>query len=64
MLDGIGVNSLQLFLSDPEAKFSKSIGWADPEGRTRRYAFILDHGKVTYAALEREKNSLEVCFAD
>jgi alkyl hydroperoxide reductase 1 len=55
---------LQLFLSDPEAKFSKSIGWADPEGRTRRYAFILDHGKVTYAALEREKNSLEVCFAD
>ncbi|RJE19975.1 peroxisomal membrane protein [Aspergillus sclerotialis] len=53
-----------LFLSDPEAKFSKSIGWADPEGRTRRYAFILDHGKVTYAALEREKNSLEVSDAN
>ncbi|KAJ5887468.1 Peroxiredoxin Pen c 3 [Penicillium taxi] len=53
-----------LFLSDPEAKFSKSIGWADEEGRTYRYAIVLDHGKVTYAAKEREKNVLEVTSAD
>ncbi|KAJ5699067.1 Peroxiredoxin Pen c 3 [Penicillium macrosclerotiorum] len=53
-----------LFLSDPEAKFSKSIGWADAEGRTYRYAIVLDHGKVTYAAKEREKNVLEVTSAD
>lgn len=51
-----------LFLSDPEAKFSKSIGWADDEGRTYRYAIIIDHGKVTFAKKERSKNVLEVSF--
>ncbi|KMP02898.1 peroxisomal matrix protein [Coccidioides immitis RMSCC 2394] len=40
-----------LFLSDPEAKFSKSIGWNAGE-RTGRYAIIIDHGKVTYAEIE------------
>ena len=54
----------QLFLSDPDAKFSKSIGWADEEGRTYRYALILDHGKVTYAEKEKEKNVLEVSGAE
>ncbi|KAJ6008653.1 hypothetical protein N7499_001296 [Penicillium canescens] len=53
-----------LFLSDPEAKFSKSIGWADEEGRTYRYVIIIDHGKVTYAAKESAKNTLEVSSAD
>ncbi|KAJ5632649.1 Peroxiredoxin Pen c 3 [Penicillium lividum] len=53
-----------LFLSDPEARFSKSIGWADAEGRTYRYAIIIDHGKVTYAAKEAAKNVLEVTSAD
>ncbi|KAJ5101101.1 Peroxiredoxin Pen c 3 [Penicillium angulare] len=53
-----------LFLSDPEAKFSKSIGWADAEGRTYRYALVIDHGKVTYAAKEAEKNVLEVTSAE
>ncbi|CAI7639727.1 hypothetical protein N7509_013782 [Penicillium cosmopolitanum] len=48
-----------LFLSDPEAKFSKSIGWADEEGRTYRYILIIDNGKVTYAAKEPAKNHLE-----
>lgn len=57
-------NTLQLFLSDPEAKFSKSIGWADEEGRTYRYVIIIDHGKVTYAAKESAKNTLEVSSAD
>ncbi|KAL2417586.1 Peroxiredoxin Asp f3 [Exophiala dermatitidis] len=40
-----------LFLSDPDAKFSKSIGWADGE-RCSRYAIIINHGKVTYAEKE------------
>ncbi|KAJ5143513.1 uncharacterized protein N7515_002300 [Penicillium bovifimosum] len=53
-----------LFLSDPEARFSKSIGWADQEGRTYRYVIIIDHGKVTYAAKESAKNTLEVSSAD
>ncbi|KAJ6113284.1 Redoxin [Penicillium sp. IBT 18751x] len=52
-----------LFLSDPEAKFSKSIGWADEEGRTYRYVIIIDHGKVTYAAKEVAKNSLDLSSA-
>lgn len=42
---------LQLFLSDPETKFSKSIGWNLGE-RTARYALIIDHGKVVYAEKE------------
>ena len=41
----------QLFMSDPETKFSKLIGWTMGE-RTARYAMIIDHGKVVYA--ERE----------
>jgi alkyl hydroperoxide reductase 1 len=53
-----------LFLSDPDAKFSKSIGWADEEGRTYRYVIIIDHGKVTYAAKEAAKNTLELSSAD
>ncbi|WEW56742.1 peroxiredoxin type-2 [Emydomyces testavorans] len=40
-----------LFLSDPEAKFSKSIGWTAGD-RTARYAMVIDHGKVTYAEKE------------
>ncbi|KAK5064742.1 hypothetical protein LTR84_000576 [Exophiala bonariae] len=40
-----------LFLSDPETKFSKSIGWNLGE-RTARYALIIDNGKVTYAEKE------------
>ena len=40
-----------LFMSDPEAKFSKSIGWNMGE-RTARYAMIIDHGKIVYAEKE------------
>ncbi|EDN06658.1 allergen Asp F3 [Histoplasma capsulatum] len=40
-----------LFLSDPDAGFSKSIGWTMGE-RTARYALIIDHGKVIYAEKE------------
>jgi hypothetical protein len=48
-------------LSDPDAKFSKSIGWADAaSGRTGRYAIVIDHGKVTYADIETERGSLKV----
>ncbi|GAM39438.1 allergen [Talaromyces pinophilus] len=54
-----------LFLSDPDAKFSKSIGWADAaSGRTGRYAVVIDHGKVTYADIETERGSLKKSGAD
>jgi len=38
-------------MSDNEAEFSKSIGWTLGP-RTARYAIIVDHGKVVYAAKE------------
>ena len=47
-----------LFLSDDEAKFSKSIGWTQG-ARTARYAIIIDHGKISYAAKE-EPGKLDV----
>ncbi|KAL4882261.1 Redoxin [Aspergillus karnatakaensis] len=52
-----------LFLSDPEARFSESIGWANA-GRTGRYAIIIDHGKVTYADIETKRGAVEVSGAD
>lgn len=41
----------QLFMCDPETKFSKYIGWTMGE-RTARYAMIIDQGKVVYAEKE------------
>ncbi|KAB8209631.1 PRX5like [Aspergillus parasiticus SU-1] len=52
-----------LFLSDPDAKFSDSIGWAN-NGRTGRYAIVIDHGKVTYAQIETEKGVVKVSGAE
>lgn len=55
---------VKLFLSDLDAKFSKSIDWADAaSGRTGRYALVIDHGKVTYADIETEKGTLKVSFS-
>ncbi|KAJ5824753.1 Redoxin [Penicillium robsamsonii] len=55
----------QLFLSDPDAKFSKSIGWADAaSGRTARYAIVIDHGKVRYADIETERGAVKKSGAD
>ncbi|KAJ5887403.1 Peroxiredoxin Asp f3 [Penicillium taxi] len=54
-----------LFLTDPDAKFSKSIGWADQaSGRTGRYAIVIDHGKVSYAKIETQGGALTVSGAD
>lgn len=47
-----------LFLSDDEAKFSKSIGWT-LGSRTARYAIVIDKGTVVYAAKE-EQGKLDV----
>jgi len=47
-----------LFVSDEDAEFSKSIGWNEGP-RTARYAIVIDHGKVTYAAKE-QPGKLEV----
>ena len=38
-------------MTDPEAKFSKNIGWSMGE-RTARYAMIIDNGKIVYAEKE------------
>ncbi|RMZ83740.1 hypothetical protein DV738_g910, partial [Chaetothyriales sp. CBS 135597] len=56
-------NDAILFLSDPDAKFSKSIGWNAGE-RTGRYAIVVDHGKVTYAEIEPGKGEVTVSGAD
>ena len=47
-------------MTDPETKFSKSIGWTLGE-RTGRYALIIDHGKVTYAEKEEKGSDVSVC---
>jgi len=48
--NGIKDDSI-LFLSDPETKFSKQLGWTMGE-RTARYAIVIDNGKITYAEKE------------
>jgi alkyl hydroperoxide reductase 1 len=58
-----GVKDEILFLSDPEARFSSSLGWANG-GRTGRYAVVIDHGKVTYAQIETKKGAVEVSSAE
>lgn len=54
-----------LFMSDPETKFSKRIGWVLGE-RTARYAMIVDHGKIVYAEKEPGRevtvSCCRVCF--
>ncbi|KAJ5557248.1 Allergen [Penicillium frequentans] len=60
-----GVRDSILFLSDPDAKFSKSIGWADAaSGRTGRYAIVIDHGKISYAQIETERGAVKKSGAD
>lgn len=49
-----------LFLEDPEAKFSKSIGWVMGP-RTARYAIVIDKGTVIYAGKD-ERGKLDVSF--
>lgn len=44
----------KIFLSDPDARFAEKLGWAK-NGRTGRWAMLLDHGKVVYADVEKEK---------
>lgn len=47
-----------IFASDADIKFSKSIGWFGGD-RTGRYAIVVDHGKVTYAAKEDAPKTIE-----
>lgn len=47
----------QIFASDAGLEFSKSIGWTQGD-RTQRYAVVVDHGKVTYAARDTERGSI------
>jgi hypothetical protein len=44
-----------LFLSDENGKFSKTIGCIqDSSSRTARYALVIDHGKVVFAAKDQQ----------
>jgi alkyl hydroperoxide reductase 1 len=52
-----------LFMSDAGTEFSKLLGWTNGE-RTGRYAIVVDHGKVVYAAQETKKGSIEVSGAE
>ncbi|GKZ22845.1 peroxiredoxin Asp f3 [Aspergillus brasiliensis] len=52
-----------LFLTDPDARFANTLGWANA-GRTGRFAIVIDHGKVTYAQIETEKGAVKVSGAD
>lgn len=49
-------------MSDLDTKFSSKIGWAS-DGRTGRYALIVDHGKVTYAADQPTRGSVDAVDA-
>jgi alkyl hydroperoxide reductase 1 len=44
-------------MSDANADFSRSIGWANGD-RTGRYALVIDHGKVVYAGIDTERGSI------
>ena len=55
-----GVRDDMVFLSDPDARFAQRLGWATG-GRTGRWAMLLDHGKVVYADVEKEKG-VHVCL--
>lgn len=55
--NGIKDDSI-LFMSDAETAFSKSIGWVNGD-RTKRYAIIVDHGKVVYADVDDKRGSIE-----
>ncbi|KAK4151332.1 Redoxin [Chaetomidium leptoderma] len=46
-----------LFMSDANADFSRSIGWASAD-RTGRYAVVVDHGKVVYAEADTTRGSI------
>lgn len=50
-------------MSDADCKFSKSIGWTQGD-RTKRYAIVIDHGKVTYAELDEVPKSIANTGAD
>jgi alkyl hydroperoxide reductase 1 len=44
-------------MSDANAEFSRSIGWASAD-RTGRYAVVVDHGKVVYAEADTQRGSI------
>jgi alkyl hydroperoxide reductase 1 len=60
--NGIKDDSI-LFMSDEGAAFSKSIGWVQGD-RTKRYAIIVDHGKVVYADVDEVRGSIEKSGAE
>lgn len=49
-----GIKDEILFMNDPDAKFSKSIGWdmGVSPNRTSRYAMVIENGVIKYAEKE------------
>ena len=58
-----GITDEILFLSDPDAKFAKSIGWdmGVSPNRTARFAVVVDNGVVRYAEKEPGRD-VTVCY--
>lgn len=50
-------------MSDANAEFSRSIGWANGD-RTGRYAVVIDNGKVVYAGADTVRGSIEFSGAE
>jgi len=50
-------------MSDAGTAFSKSIGWVNGD-RTKRYAIVVDHGKVVYADVDEVRGSIEKSGAE
>lgn len=49
----------KIFASDTEVKFSSSINLVKGDGRTQRYALVIDHGKITYAGVSDTKGVID-----
>ncbi|KAF2995716.1 hypothetical protein E8E13_004343 [Curvularia kusanoi] len=63
-INGISDDKI-LFLSDSKTHFSKNHGWEAGLGeRNGRYAMIIDHGKVTYAEVDKDFTQVTVSGVD
>lgn len=52
-------------MSDSKTHFSKNHGWEAGVGdRNGRYAMVIDHGKVTYANVEKDFTQVTVSGVD
>ncbi|KAH8759332.1 peroxiredoxin type-2 [Diaporthe sp. PMI_573] len=48
-----------IFASDTDVKFSASLNLVKDDGRTQRYALVVDHGKITYVGVSNTKGVID-----